>query len=187
MKNALFIRQGFNSSSSQIIKAVSKHKGLFYFQSAFFIIAGTLAIVLPHATAVGIELLIAALILSGGLIQGIATIRSHNHWWSLLSSAAAIVLGTVMLLNPIAGAIALATILAIFLVIEGITEIFLAIKLRPAVNWALLFTSGIIALILAVLVFIGWPSTTLAFLGIIVDVNFILYGVSTLAMTASVN
>ena len=153
-------------------------------QGVVFILAGILAMILPSATAVGFELLIGALLLISGLVQVFASIRSKTHWWALLSSIASIIVGGLMLFNPAAGTLALATILAIFLAIEGVTELLLSLQFRPARNWGWLLLSGLVSSGLAVLLFAGWPGATIVFLGIIIGINFLLYGISLLAMTA---
>lgn len=178
--------QRLSDMRRRIESAIAEHRGWYMFQGVIFVLAGILAMILPSATAVGFELLIGALLLMSGLIQGVASLRSKTHWWALLSSIASIIVGGLMLFNPTAGTLALATVLAIFLAIEGITELLLSLQFRPARNWGWLLLSGLVSLGLAVLLFAGWPSATVAFLGIIIGINFLLYGVSLLAMTAQV-
>jgi len=165
---------------------ISEHKNWYIFQSIVFMIAGILAIFLPSVTAVGFELLIGALLLVSGGVQMIASFRSRVHWWALISGAASVAVGLLMLFNPMAGTIALATVLAIFLAIEGVTEVFLAFQFKPAKNWGWLLFSGAITLLLSVLLFAGWPGATVFFLGIIIGINLLLYGIALFALTRQV-
>ncbi len=186
MATATLETQRLSDMRRRVESAIAEHRGWYMFQGVIFILAGILAMVLPSATAVGFELLIGALLLVSGLIQGIASLRSKTHWWSLLSSMASVIIGGLMLFNPAAGTLALATILAVFLAIEGVTELLLSLQFRPASNWGWLLLSGLVSLGLAILLFVGWPGLTIAFLGIIIGINFLLYGISLLAMTAKV-
>jgi len=176
--------QRLSDIRNRIESNIAEHRGWYMFQGTVFILAGILAMTLPSVTALGFELLIGALLLISGLIQVFASFRSKTHWWALLSGIASVVVGGLMLFNPAAGTLALATILAIFLAIEGITEILLSLQFRPARNWVWLLLSGLVSLGLGVLLFAGWPGATVVFLGIIIGINFLLYGVSLLAMTA---
>ena len=172
---------------TDIAQRIAEHKQWYMIQGIVFIVAGILAIIIPAATAVGFGIVIGALLLVSGIIQGVASFRSGLHWWSLLSALLSIVVGVLMLVNPVVGAVALATILAIFLLLEGITEIFLAFQFRSVRNWGWLAFSGVVSLVLALIVFAGWPGTSIVLLGVIIGVNFVLYGTSLLALTRSVD
>lgn len=169
--------------SVEITQRISEHKGWYIFQGIVFVIAGILAIILPSVTAIGFGILIGVLLLVSGFIQAIASLSSKSHWWTLVSALLSLVVGTLMVFNPVAGTVALATILAIFLVLEGITELFLAFQFKPVKNWGWLLLSGLISLLLAFIVFAGWPGASLVVLGIIIGINLLLYGMALLAIT----
>ncbi len=171
--------------SENITQQVAEHKGWYIFQGMAFVIAGILAIVLPGITAIGFGLLIGALLLASGIIQAIAGFSSKTHWWMFISALLSIIVGGLMIFYPLAGTVALATILAVFLLLEGITELFLAFQLRPIKNWGWLLFSGLISLLLAFIVFAGWPSASIILLGVIIGVNLLFYGMALLAITSA--
>lgn len=182
-----------NSSESQVFSelrqrietAIAHHRGWYIFHGTVFVIAGMLAIILPGMTAVGAALLIGAVLLGSGLVQAVASFGSKLHWWSLLSSLASVFVGGLMLLHPMAGTVALATLLAVFFAVEGVAEVFLSLEFRPARNWGWLLASGIVSLVLAVILFAGWPQTTVFFLGIMIGINLLFYGAAVLALATS--
>lgn len=169
-----------------IESAVSRHRRWYIVQAVVFMLAGILAMALPSATAIGLELLIGVLLLISGAVQGYISLRSRLHVWALVSSVASLVVGILMLFNPMAGTIALATVLAIFLLIEGIVELLLAFEFRPMRFWGWLAFSGFISLVLAALLFAGWPDTTVLFLGVVIGINLLLYGLALLFLTWAV-
>lgn len=179
-------RRAFSDMRGHIEEAITEHRGWYIFQGIVFVLAGILAMVLPGATAFGFELLIGALLLISGIVQGVASLRSKTHWWALVSSLASLVIGGLMVFHPVAGALALATLLAVFLLVEGITELLLAFQFRSLRNWGWLMASGLVSLVLAGLLFAGWPGATVMFLGIIIGINLLFYGISLLALTASI-
>lgn len=154
------------------------HKGKYIFQGTVFIILGILAAALPAATALSAELLIGVVLLLSGVFQLILTLKSRMHWWSLLSSFLSIIVGGVMLWKPLAGLLAVVTLIAIFMTVEGIFELLLAFQFRPARNWSWMLFSGIVTLILAVILWIGFPAFDVLYLGWVIAINLILYGLS---------
>lgn len=163
--------------------SIEDHRNWYIFQGIIFLLAGVLAIVLPVLSAIGFEIIAGAVLFVSGVVQIIAAYRSQMHWWVWLSGGLSIVVSGLMLLYPIAGTIALASLLAAFLLLEGIFEILLSLEIRPLKNWGWILFSGIVSLLLAILLFLNWPGTTVWFLGVVVGINLLLYGFSILSLT----
>jgi uncharacterized membrane protein HdeD (DUF308 family) len=157
---------------------VRTHKSKYIFQGTVFIICGILAAALPAATALSVELMIGVVLAFSGIFQLVLTIKSKMHWWSLLSALLSIAVGTIMIWRPLAGLLAVVTLLAIFMTAEGIFELLLAWQFRPLRNWSWMLFSGIVTLILAIILWIGFPAFDVLYLGWVVAINLILYGVS---------
>jgi len=68
----------------------------------------------------------------------------------------------------------------VFFAMEGIANIFLAFMMRPLVRWRWVFFSGLTALLLTIIVWVGWPGTTLWVLGLLLGFNMIFLGWSLL-------
>jgi len=166
-------------------KHILEHRGWYSFQGIVFILAGILAIVLPSATAIGFGFIIGALLIISGAAQAIASFTSKAHWWSLFSALISLIVGSLMLFHPLTGTIAIATLLAVFLVIEGVVELLMSFQYRSVKNWGWLLFSGSVSLFLGLIIFAGWPSASLVFLGVIIGINLLLYGVSLIAITKS--
>jgi uncharacterized membrane protein HdeD (DUF308 family) len=83
-----------------------------------------------------------------------------------------------MVWKPFAGLLVIVTLLAIFMTVEGIFELLLAWQFRPARSWSWMLFSGIVTLVLAVMLWIGFPAFGVLYLSMVIAVNFILYGVS---------
>jgi uncharacterized membrane protein HdeD (DUF308 family) len=96
----------------------------------------------------------------------------------LLGGVLYVLVGGWMILNPLLGALALTLLLAGFLVVQGICQIGLALRIRPARAWGWPLASGIVTLLLAVLIWVGWPSSALWVIGLLVGIHLLLSGVS---------
>lgn len=165
------------------------HWKLMFFEGILFTIFGCLAIALPQLATLGIELVIGWLFLIAGCFQLIRTFRSRgtsSFWWSLLSSLLSIAVGVILLARPMQGVLTLTLILAVFFLLEGITEIGIATKLKPLGGWGWLVFSGILALGMAVLIWIGWPGTAAWVIGLLVGINMLFFGFSMMGLAFAV-
>lgn len=172
----------FDALGARIEQELREHKGKYIFQGIVFIVAGILAATFPATTALNVELIIGAILLFTGVFQLILTLKSKMHWWSLLSACLSIVVGIVMLWKPMPVLLAFVTLLALFMTIEGLLELLLAFQFRPVRNWNWMFFSGSITLLLAAILWIGFPAFDVLYLGWVIAVNLAFYGLSLLML-----
>jgi uncharacterized membrane protein HdeD (DUF308 family) len=164
---------------------IRRNRGWYTAQGVLFIIAGLAAIFLPVIAVLTVDVILAALLLVSGAYQIYQGITDRTGWL-LLSGILSVVIGVLMVAMPMAGAVALATLVAFFLFVEGCIEIMLALQLRFSRRWGWLLAAGILSIILAIILLVGWPEQTVALVGIFLGVNFLLYGISILVITSSV-
>jgi uncharacterized membrane protein HdeD (DUF308 family) len=104
--------------------------------------------------------------------------------WSMLTAVLAIALGLILILRPLAGVLTLTMVLIAFFIVEGVASILVAIQHRQHLrSWGWLLFSGIVDLLLAYLIWAGWPSSADWAIGLLVGVNMLFFGLS-LVMTA---
>jgi len=180
--STLFRKDAFGSMGSSIEQELRNHKGKYIFQGVLFILAGLVAAVFPASTVLSLGMIIGALLLVTGLVRLVLSLKAKTHWWSLFSSLIAIAIGLVLLLQPLPMLLAFMTLLAVFLMIEGILELLLSLQFRPAHNWQWMLVSGIITIILAMLLWVGWPLLGFYYIGWAIAINLIFYGVSLLML-----
>ena len=101
---------------------------------AVSVLAGVLAIALPGMTAFVLLILIATWAIIGGIFQIIAAIQMRKEitgeWLLILSGAASIVFGLLMMINPAAGAIVVVWIIGTYAIIHGALLVALGLRLR---------------------------------------------------------
>jgi uncharacterized membrane protein HdeD (DUF308 family) len=171
----------------RVLTTVHGHWKLFLFQGVLMLIFGMVAIALPNISTLEIELLVGWLFIVGGFFR-VATIFKKRHmpgfWWSLLSGVLAVSLGALLIARPLQGIITLTIVMTAFFVIEGIAAIFIALDFRRYLhNWIWMLLSGLINLVLAYVIWKGWPNTAGWVIGLYVGINMIFYGIP-LIMTA---
>jgi uncharacterized membrane protein HdeD (DUF308 family) len=168
--------------------AIREHRTWFLIQGIIMIILGVAAILLPQIATLASAIFVGWLFIIGGIVRLVATFSSRKapgFWWSIIIGILAIVLGFIIVANPIEGVLTLTMALIILFLIEGVFQIIAAFEFRKAMasSWAWLIISGIIDIVLAVLIFAGWPGTAAWAIGLLVGINLLFAGIA-LTMTA---
>lgn len=169
------------SAGTIVKKAVGWSIGL----SVLMIVAGFLAIAVPQAAGIAVNILVAWLLVFSGaahLVFGWHTRTTGGMLWELLLGVLYIFIGAYLLFHPVAGLASLTLALAIYLFAEGVLELILSFRIRmPGSRW-LLF-DGIITLILSVLIWRTWPSSTEWLIGTLVGISMLFSGISRLMLS----
>jgi len=173
---------GISHLGERIEQHLRDHRGKYIFQGVAFIIAGILSATLSGNTALHTELLIGVVLLVTGIFQLVLTLKSKMHWWSLLSAGLSIIAGTLILWQPFRVLISVVTLLAVFMALEGLFEMFLAFHYRRVRRWGWMSFSSIVTLTMSAVLWIGYPAFDVLYLGWIVAINFVLYGLSLLML-----
>lgn len=178
--------QNLGTLGERVEQHLRDHKGKYIFQGIIFIVAGVLSAMLSSVTVLHTELLIGVVLLVTGVFQLVLTLRSKMHWWSLLSAVLSIVIGLFIVWKPFPVLMSIVTLLAVFMTAEGLFELFLAFRFRPLRSWSWMIFSSVVTLTMAAVLWIGYPTFDILYLGWIVAVNLILYGLSLLMLVWSV-
>jgi uncharacterized membrane protein HdeD (DUF308 family) len=171
----------------QLALTIQAHWKLFLAQGIVMMVLGFLAVAVPILATLAVEIFVGWLFFVAGLFRAVWVWRSRQtpgSAWSLLTAVLAVVLGLVLILRPLAGVLTLTMVLVAFFIIEGIFSIVAAIEHRRHMrSWGWVLFSGIIDLLLAYLIWQGWPSSASWAIGLLVGINMLFLGLS-LVMTA---
>jgi uncharacterized membrane protein HdeD (DUF308 family) len=152
------------------------------------IIAGVLALVFPVVAAVTAALYIGWFALIAGVIEIVVAIRTRNEpqfGWRIFEGILFVVLGFLLIANPIKGAATLALVVGALMAASGVVEIMLAFRRKPHGGWGWLLANGILSIVLAILIVIGWPLGSLVLIGYLVGFQIITCGIARLALASA--
>lgn len=183
-----------NSSNPQleqirrkVAEAIQAHWKLFLIQGIVMMILGLIAIAVPNVATLAIAIFVGWLFLIGGTVRVLSVWRARSapgFAWSLVTALLAIVLGLILVLNPLEGVLTLTMVLIVLFIVEGVAAILIALEFRRHIRqWGWTLFNGIVDLVLAYLIFQGWPSTAAWAIGLLVGINMLFLGLS-LTMTA---
>jgi len=168
-------------------EAIQAHWKLFLIQGIVMILLGLIAVALPNIATLAIAIFIGWLFLIGGVVRALSVWRARaapGFGWSLATALLAIVLGLILVLRPLEGVLTLTMVLIALFIIEGVAAIVIALEFRKHIRqWGWTLFNGIVDLVLAWLIFQGWPSTAAWAIGLLVGINMLFLGLS-LTMTA---
>jgi uncharacterized membrane protein HdeD (DUF308 family) len=152
------------------------------------ILCGMLAIALPFYAALAVEILVGWLLIFAGVLHVIIAFHTHTAGsviWRLLIGLAYGFVGAYILWRPIVGVTALTLVVAVLFLLEAVLEIILFFQLRPMHGAGWVLFDGIITLLLGLLIYLHWPSSTLWAIGILVGVSMIFSGVTRIALSSA--
>jgi uncharacterized membrane protein HdeD (DUF308 family) len=147
------------------------------------VILGLLAAASPFLATLVVETFAGWLFLTGGFVGLAALFTTHDapgFVWTLIGAVLAILIGAFLVWRPFVGLTTLTLALAIFFAAHGVIQILTSLEHRPlfARSWGWTAVSGIADLILAAIIFAGWPGNVAWALGLLVGINLFLWGLA---------
>jgi uncharacterized membrane protein HdeD (DUF308 family) len=104
------------------------------------VIAGAVAFILPGMTALILLILIAAWSIVTGVFEIAAAIQLRKHvtgeWLMALAGILSVLFGVVLLINPLAGALAVVWLIGAYAIVFGVLLVGLGVRLRSLVRSA---------------------------------------------------
>jgi uncharacterized membrane protein HdeD (DUF308 family) len=155
-----------------------RHAGWFTLLGIALIVLGVIALGAAELATLASVLLFGWVLVVGGVLQIAHAFRvRHSTGFArhLLGGVLSLVVGLLMVGNPVAGALSLTLLLAAFFMVSGIFRIGAALALDlPGRGWALL--GGVIALVLGVMIWRQWPVSAVWVIGTFVGIDMIFDG-----------
>ena len=153
------------------------------------IIAGMLAISSPMLAALAVNILIAWLIVFAGVVHVIVAFHGHRAGsiiWKLLVGIAYLCIGVYLLWHPVLGVASLTLVLAFLFLIEGVLNIILFFRMRSVSGSSWVLIDGIITLLLGLMIYLQWPSSSAWAIGTLVGISMIISGVTRVMLSLAV-
>lgn len=153
------------------------------------IILGMLALASPFLAAVAVNVFVAWLIVLAGIVH--VTVAFHTREagsliWRLLVGLAYIFFGVYLIAHPALGVASLTLVLASLFLVEGILNIAFFFKVRSVQGSSWLLIDGIVTLLLGLMIYLQWPSSSAWAIGTLVGVSMIMSGVTRVMVSLAV-
>jgi uncharacterized membrane protein HdeD (DUF308 family) len=158
---------------------IKRHSFWYLVQSALMILAGIFALIFPAISSVAVVTFLGWLLIISGIVQAISLIDARyvpHFWLQLVSVGLSVMVGILFLRNPGAGLLTLTLLLIVFFMVEGISKVIFSLTIRPFPNWAWVFASGIVGILLAFYLWANTPVVAIWVLGVLLGIELICEG-----------
>jgi len=103
--------------------------------------------------------------------------------WKVVVAILYVIVGIYFLLNPLLGVASFTLAIAIFFVAEGVLDLVIYFQNRTGSGAGWILVNGIITLILGIMVWRQWPSSSLWLIGTLVGISMIMTGTARLMIS----
>jgi len=150
---------------------------------------GVLALGSPMIAAVAVNVVVSWLIVLAGVVH-LAVAFHHREVgsmiWRSLIGLAYLFFGIYLIAHPVIGVASLTLVLASLFLIEGILDIALYFQARAIHGSRWMLLDGIITLLLGLMIYLQWPSSSSWAIGTLVGVSLIVSGVTRVMVSSAV-
>ena len=150
---------------------------------------GVLAVGSPMVAAVAVNVFVAWLIVMAGVVHVIVAFHTREAGsviWRLLVGLAYICFGGYLIARPALGVASLTLVLASLFLVEGIFNIVMYFKARSIMRATWILLDGIVTLLLGLMFYLRWPSSSAWAIGTLVGVSMIFSGVTRVMVSLAV-
>lgn len=166
------------------VNELSRHWWLLGLRGVAAILFGILAFALPGITLAVLVLLFGAYALVDGVLSIITAFRgdAHHRVWLAVEGVIGVLAGLVAFAYPGLTALVLLYIIAVWAILTGILEIFIALRVRRAISNELGLIIGGILSVLFGIVLIAFPGTGALAVIFLIGAYAIFFGIAMLAL-----
>ena len=143
----------------------------------------------PMAAAAAVNVFISWLLILAGVVHLAVAFHLREAGrmiWRALVGLAYMGFGVYLITHPAIGVALLTLVLASLFLLEGIFDIALFFQVRPLQRSTWILLDGIVTLLLGLLIYLQWPSSSAWAIGTLVGVSMIISGVTRLMVSVAV-
>lgn len=173
------MRQQLLSPASPLIDGIKEYASLAVTSGVILIIAGTMALMSPIVAGSFGTIMVGVLLVIGGVGQSNLAFKAgvfSGRWLTFTLGSLMTIAGSYVATQPIVGLTSATMIMAFYLVVTALIELFIAIQIRPAKGWGLVRINGIVTLLLGIMLWQQFPLSGAWAIGIIFGVKMICSG-----------
>jgi uncharacterized membrane protein HdeD (DUF308 family) len=165
--------------AAPLANAVKKDSTVLIVLGILTVILGVLAMMAPLLTGVTVALMLGFLLIAAGIMRTIFAFKALSWGKGILAfvlGLLTLLVGLYMVFRPGAALATLTLVLAAYFFVDGIFEIFEAFDLKPLKGWGWMLFGGIVSIILGIMIWRGWPASSMWLVGILVGIKLIFAG-----------
>ncbi len=164
---------GFDGS---ILKKFRKHSLLV---GGLLLLLGLVGIILPTVLSLVASAFLGWVLLAAGVLSlYFAFLTKWRSAWSWVKALLLTVTGVLILVNPVAGIMAVALLIALYLFMDALGNFALAQGLYPHSGWGWMAANGVLSFGLGLLMVFAFPATTVVLVGLYLGISLLFDGIA---------
>lgn len=159
--------------------AVRRYALWYLVQGALLIAVGVLAILYPLIASTAVVIMLGWFLLISGVLQGLGLIaarKAPHAWLQLVSVVLALLIGFLILRDPVQSLVTITLLVLVFFMIEGVAKLVLALTIRPFPTWGWVLASGIFSIALSVFLLTNVSEVADWLVALLIGLQFIAAG-----------
>lgn len=148
-------------------------------QAGLLIVAGVVALISPIIAAQGLLVLLGWLLIVVGLSEALGLIGTRYvpyFWLDAISAVLAIVVGWALVSRPEAGLLAVALLMVVYFMVEGIQRVVMGLMIRPMDDWGWVLGSGALGILLGLILAGNLGFTASWLIGFLLGIHLLAVG-----------
>ncbi len=147
------------------------------------LIVGGLGIFAPTIMSLVVVTLLGWLFITSGIIQGYITYKTYRRSFSAwLKPTLSFITGMLFFIFPVEGVAVAAVMLAVYLLVDAFSSFGFAMDYKPNKWWWIHIVNALISIFLAILIMLGWPVSSLFWVGLYAAISLFFDGVALVSM-----
>lgn len=177
-----------DKTAQEIAEAVRKSSKLMVVLGVLTIVLGVLALGSPLVAGVAVARVAGFLLIAGGLMRSFLAFKAGSFGKGVLAfgiGVLTLLAGVLLAAQPLRGLPTLTLILAVYFVVDGLSEIAVAFQAKPNEGWGWLLFGGVISLGLGLMIWRQWPLSGAWAIGTLVGIKLVFAGWAEIALAAA--
>ena len=146
------------------------------------VLLGLVGVFAPTLMSLVVVNFLAWLFLFSAIVQGVITWKSYRSAFSAwLKPVISLIAALLLLFFPFEGVAAVGMLLATYLLVDAYSSLTFGWQYRPNRGWWLMIANGILSILLAIIIIIGWPFSSIVLVGLLVGISLFFDGVTLIA------
>jgi uncharacterized membrane protein HdeD (DUF308 family) len=161
------------------MEEAKKNSGLLIFLGILTVVFGVVAVASPLITGVAVTVFVGVMLLASGIAQIVHALKSRQWgtgFWGTIIGLLGVAAGLLMIFRPLVGLVTMTMLLAIYFLVDGISEIIAAFRIKPDQGWGWVLFNGIVAVLLGFMIWRQWPVSGAWAIGLLVGIHIVLTG-----------
>jgi len=171
------------------IQKARKNAGRMIVAGILSVVAGFVCIAHPALGSLSVTLIVGIAMIVGGIARmfGVFSADSFGHGLlALIGGLLKLLAGLVTVAVPGLGMATLTLILAVWLLVDGLSGIMLSFRLRPGHGWGWVLAGSIAGLVLGCMLLAHWPWSGLIAVGMLAGIQLIVSGAVMISIGSAV-